>query len=152
MTALSTVSPTSTCYRCHKLLTPLAHQRLAWSDDGTFREKDEQGKLVDDTDRGLVASYPFAGKGMEAFATKAVKTERFIHMMIDTHFIFFFGREMRDRADERRLYKELWDTVHQDGFKIRGLIKAIVTSPEYLYGKRDHSDKLPVRPAGNTDR
>ena len=75
MTALSTVNPTTTCYSCHKLLTPLAHQRLAWTDGGTFRDKDEKGQPIDDTDRGLVASYSFAGKGMEAFATKAVKTE-----------------------------------------------------------------------------
>ena len=136
MTALSTVNPTTTCYSCHKLLTPLAHQRLAWTDGGTFRDKDEQDQPIDDTDRGLVASYPFAGKGMEAFATKAVKTERFIRTMIDTHFIFYFGRQMRYRADERVLYKELWDAVHKDGFTIRGLIKAILTSPEYLNGRR----------------
>ena len=136
MTALSTTSPTTTCYRCHKLLTPLAHQRLAWSDDGEFRTEDEDGKPIDDSDRCFVASYPFAGKGMEAFATKAIKTEPFIRTMIDSHFIFYFGRQMRYRGDERFLYKELWDAAHQDGFTIRGLIKAILMSPEYLQRRR----------------
>ena len=137
MTALSTTSPTTSCYRCHKLLTPLAHQRLAWTDEGIFRTEDKDGKPIDDSDRGLVASYPFAGKGMQAFATKAVRTESFIRTMIDSHFIFYFGRQMRYRADERILYKELWDAVHEDGFTIRGLIKAILTSPEYLGTSRE---------------
>jgi hypothetical protein len=137
LTALSTTNPEGTCYSCHKLLTPLAHQRLAWADDGHFRTTDEQQRPIDDSDQGLVPTYPFAGKGMEAFATKAVRTERFVRTMIDTHFRFFFGRQMRYRTDERRLYNDLWTAAHRDGSTIRGLIKAIVTSPEYLQGKRD---------------
>jgi hypothetical protein len=42
---------------------------------------------------------------------------------------------MRHRADERALYKRLWDEVHQNQFQIRGLIRALVTSPEYLEGR-----------------
>ena len=97
-----------------------------------FRTEDKTGNPIDDSDRGLVASYPFAGKGMQAFATTAVNTEPFLRTMIDSHFIFYFGRQMRYRTDERVLYKELRDAVHEDGFTIRGLIKAILTSSEYL--------------------
>ena len=52
--------------------------------------------------------------------------------MIDTHFTFYFGRQMRYRQDERALYKRVWDAVHADDFKIRTLIRTLVTSPEYL--------------------
>ena len=140
ITAISTTNPTTVCYSCHKLLTPLAYQRLAWSDDGTFRTASEDQQPIDDSDRGLVPSYPFAGKGMEAFATKAVNTEQFVRTMIDTHFAFYFGRQMRYRTDERDLYKRLWDAVHADGFTIRGLVKAILTSPEYLDAARPLAD------------
>jgi hypothetical protein len=61
-----------------------------------------------------------------------VKKERFIRTIIDTHFTFYFGRQMRYRQDERALYKAVWDAVHADDFKIRTLIRALVTSPEYL--------------------
>ncbi|MCS6858878.1 MAG: hypothetical protein NZT92_01000 [Abditibacteriales bacterium] len=132
ITAVATTSPTSTCYSCHKILTPLAYQRLRWTDDGEYREKDEDGKPIDDSDRNLVPSYPFKGSGMEAFATQAVHKERFIRTMIQTHFVFYFGREMRYNEDERGLYKRLWDSVHRNNFSIRKLIKAIVLSPEYL--------------------
>ena len=71
---------------------------------------------------------------MEAFALQAVKKERFIRTIINTHFNFYFGRGMRFRTDERDIYKRLWDGVHEDGFKIRRLIHRIVTSPEYLDG------------------
>jgi hypothetical protein len=132
ITATATTNPTSVCYSCHKILTPLAYQRLRWTDDGDYKEKDESGKPIDDSDRNCVASYPFKGNGMEAFATQAVNKERFIRTMIQTHFVFYFGREMRYNEDERGLYKRLWDSVHQNNFSIRKLIKAIVLSPEYL--------------------
>jgi hypothetical protein len=134
-TALGTTDPNSSCYSCHKVLTPLALQRGFWSDDGAFRTKDENGSPIDASDQGLVAEYPFKGVGMESFAVQAVRKERFIRTMINTHFSFYFGRQMRHRADERVLYKRLWDQVHQDQFKIRGLIRAVVTSPEYLEGR-----------------
>jgi len=68
---------------------------------------------------------------MEGFATRAKDTERFIRTMIQVHFIWFFGREMRYEADERTLYKRLWDEVHADRFQLKGLIKALLMSPEY---------------------
>ena len=134
-TALSTTAPDSVCYSCHKLLTPLAHQRLRWDDEGRYRAQDENGESIDDSDRGLVAAYPYQGNGIEAFSTRAVRKERFIRTMVNTHFIFFFGREMRYRKDERTLYREIWDRIHVDHFTIRSLIRTIVLSPEYLEGR-----------------
>jgi hypothetical protein len=52
--------------------------------------------------------------------------------MIQTHFIWYFGREMRYDTDERGLYKRLWDETRRDHFALKPLVKAIVTSPEYL--------------------
>jgi hypothetical protein len=135
ITAVATASPSSLCYSCHKVLTPLAFQRTRWTDDGDYREKDEAGKRIDDTDQKLVPSYPFRGQGMEAFALQAQNKERFIRTIIQTHFVFYFGREMRYDQDERGLYKRLWDTVHADGLAIKGLIRALLTSPEYLDGR-----------------
>jgi hypothetical protein len=132
ITAASTTDPGSVCYSCHKVLTPLAFQRTRWDDLGRYRYHDEYGLPIDDSDQHLVASYPFAGNGLEAFALQAVKKERFVRTIINTHITFYFGREMRWMEDERVLYRRLWDEVHQDHFAIRGLIKAIVTSPEYL--------------------
>lgn len=134
ITAAATTDPHSICYSCHKILTPLAYQRLRWTDKGEYVEKDESGKPIDDSDRGLVSSYPFKGRGMEAFALQAQHTERFLRSIIQTHFIFYFGREMRYSEDERGLYKRLWDVVHQNHFSIKALIRAIVTSKEYLEG------------------
>ncbi len=137
VTALGTTDPNSTCYSCHKILTPLAFQRMNWTDDGVFRERDESGNLIDASDRESVVEYPFAGQGMEAFATQAVRKERFIRTMINTHVNFYFGRPMRYRYDERRLYKRLWDNVHANDFRIKELIRAILLSPEYLGGAPD---------------
>ena len=135
ITPLGTTDPQSACYSCHKILTPLAFQRNFWTDDGEYRRQDENGNSIDASDQGSVEEYPFKGEGMEAFATQAVRKERFIRTMINTHFNFYFGRSMRFREDERSLYKRLWDRVHADGFGIRGLIHALVTSPEYLEGR-----------------
>lgn len=132
VTALGTTDPSSVCFSCHKILTPLAFQRTNWTDDGLFRLKDEDDLEIDATDRDAVADYPFKGRGMEAFATQAVRKERFIRTMINTHVHFYFGRPMRHLEDERTLYKKLWDNVHENDFKLRELIRAIVTSPEYL--------------------
>ena len=134
VTALGTADPNSVCYSCHKILTPLAFQRTRWTDDGEYRTTDEHGVEIDDSDRNSVEEYPFKGSGMEAFALQAVQKERFLRTMINTHFNFYFGRPMRHRADERRLYKELWETLHESDFQIRPLIRAIVTSDEYLSG------------------
>lgn len=135
ITPLGTTDPQSACYSCHKILTPLAFQRTFWTDNGEYRRQDESGDPIDASDQGAVEEYPFKGEGMEAFATQAVKKERFIRTIINTHFNFFFGRSMRFREDERDLYKQLWDHVHADDFKIRSLIHALVTSPQYLEGR-----------------
>ena len=145
ITAVATTDPASLCYSCHKVLTPLAFQRTRWDDQGRFRQHDEYGMVIDDSDQQLVASYPFAGDGLEAFAGQAVKKERFIRTMINTHFTFYFGREMRYEQDERDLYKRLWDEVHRDQFKIRGLIKAMLLSPEYLNGQSGQNNVLAFR-------
>jgi len=131
-TAASTTHPDGVCYSCHKILTPLAFQRMKWDDKGKFIDKDEKGKLIDDSDHNLVPSYPFKGNGMEAFAVQAQNKERFIRTMIQTHFIFFFGREMRYEEDERDLYKKLWDTVNANNFAIRPMLRAMILSTEYL--------------------
>jgi hypothetical protein len=130
-TAASTVDPTSICYSCHKLLTPLAYQRLAWADDGTYRTMTEDGQLVDDTDHDLVAEYPFKGKGMESFATQAVKKERFIRTTLNAIFQLLIGRPMRHDQDERVMYRELWDEVARNRGDLRAIIKAIIASPGY---------------------
>lgn len=144
ITAVSTTNPNTVCYSCHKILTPLAYQRGHWTDKGEYRPKDEDGKLIDDSDRKLVPSYPFKGNGMEAFALQAQNKERFIRTILQTHFIFYFGREMRYQADERALYKRLWDKAHACNFAIRPILKTLLTSREYLDGP-----STLVRPPGN---
>ena len=131
-TAASTTHPASECYSCHKILTPLALQRTRWDDKGKFLEKDEKGKAIDDSDHALVPSYPFKGNGLEAFATQAQHKERFIRTMIQTHFIFFFGREMRYEDDERALYKTLWDNAAANNYSIKQMLRTMILSPEYL--------------------
>src|SRR5262249_28098305 len=108
-TAASTVDPTSVCFSCHQMLTPLEEQRARWADDGSYAATDPSGATIDDSDQGLVAGYPFKGEGMEAFSTQAVKKEAFIRQMINAHFLLLFGREMRATLDERVIYKQLWD-------------------------------------------
>jgi hypothetical protein len=134
-TAASTVDPSGICYSCHKVLTPLAVQRSFWSDDGVFRTHDEFGLPIDASDQKLVNGYPFAGEGLEAFATKAVKKERFIRTLVDTHVTFFFGRQMRWREDERALYRRVWEQMRENHYTVRSLIRTLLTSPEYLEGK-----------------
>lgn len=129
-TATSTVDPQSICFSCHQLLTPLAHQRLKWSDDGTFRTM-LNGNPIDDTDRALVANYPYKGAGLESFATKAVKKEPFIRRMINTQVRLLVGREMRSSADERILYKQLWDTAFANNGDMRPVLKAVANSPTF---------------------
>lgn len=150
--AASTTSPSSVCYSCHKILTPLAHQRLRWTDLGVYKPKDENGQMLDDSDQQLVPSYPFRGNGMEAFALQAQNKERFVRMILQTHYLFYFGREMRYDRDERGLYKRLWDTEKANNYNIKGLIRALVTSPEYLNGTTsplsppDNKRKLDLKP------
>ncbi|MBI1783739.1 DUF1588 domain-containing protein, partial [Candidatus Sumerlaeota bacterium] len=132
ITAVSTTNPESVCYSCHKVLTPLAFQRMHWDDAGNFRTHDERGLPIDASDQGLVPSYPFRGEGLESFALAAQKKERFVRTIIDTHFNFYFGRAMRWEKEERELYRELWDKTREANYAIKPLIKAIMLSPEYL--------------------
>jgi hypothetical protein len=129
-TATSTVDPNSICYNCHQLLTPLAHQRLKWSDDGSYRDVMD-GSPIDDSDRALVATYPYKGPGLEAFTTKAVKKEPFIRRMINTQVKLLIGRELRSSSDERVLYKQLWDTTFANTGDMRTVLKAVANSPNF---------------------
>ena len=132
ITAAATTDPNSVCYTCHKVLTPLAYQRQFWDDEGNFRAHDETGMAIDNTDNGLVASYPYKGAGLEAFAMQAQNKERFVRTILQTHFVWYFGRELRYDTDERGLYKRLWDVTVKNDYAIRPVIKALVLSPEYL--------------------
>ena len=134
ITAAGTTDPASVCYSCHKILTPLAYQRLAWDDNGQYRSADESGQPIDDSDQGLVPSYPFKGKGMEAFAQAAKRKEQFIRTIVNTHFVFYFGRPMRHTTDERGLYKRVWDALEANDYTIRSVIRTLLASPEYLNG------------------
>lgn len=143
ITALGTTDPNSVCYSCHKILTPLAFQRLNWDDDGNFRLKNDDGLPIDASDQQVSEDYPFPGNGLEAFATQAVRKERFFRTMFNTHVHFFFGRPMRFREDERVLYKRLWEDTHASNFTIRSLIRSIVTSPEYLQSQALGRESVP---------
>jgi hypothetical protein len=131
-TVSSTVQQGTTCYNCHSILTPLAHQRLKWADDGSYRENDEKGAPIDDSDRGLVAAYRFKGKGMAAFSEQGVKKEAFLRTTMQTHVNMLFGRPMRFKEDERTLYKTLWRTSFRENGNIVALIKDVVASPGYI--------------------
>lgn len=131
-TAASTVDPTSLCFACHQTLTPLAHQRLKWDDEGNYRTTDAEGKPLDDSDRGLVGTYAYKGTGMEAFATQAVKKESFVRRTLNAQYALFFGREMRHAQDERVIYKRLWDVAQESQGNLKAVLKSIATSPEYL--------------------
>jgi hypothetical protein len=153
ITAASTTSPSGVCYACHKILTPLAYQRTQWTDTGLYQPKDDRGRLIDASDHQLVPSYPFKGSGMEAFALQAQNKERFVRTILQTHFIFYFGREMRYDKEERGLYRRLWETEKANGYRIKGLIRALLTSPEYLNGGTQLAPSAgPKRPAGTHSR
>jgi hypothetical protein len=146
ITASATTDPNSVCYTCHKVLTPLSYQRSSWDDNGNYRVHDDTGMLIDDSDQGMVASYPYKGAGIEAFATQAQNKERFIRTILQTHFVWYFGRELRYDTDERELYKRLWVMAQKSNYALRPLIRAIVTSPEYLNGN------LPSVPIEENDK
>jgi hypothetical protein len=130
-TASSTVDPSSACYSCHRVLTPLAHQRLRWTNAGDYREVDDQGLAIDDSDRGLVSDYPFKGQGLEAFSTVAVKKEAFRRRTLNAVHAFATGREMRADTDERGLYRELWDLSLASDGNLREVLLHILKSPAY---------------------
>jgi hypothetical protein len=131
-TASSTVEPGSRCIACHGVLTPLATQRLKWADDGTYRTTDEKGAPIDDSDRGMVPDYPYKGAGMEAFATQAVKKEKFLRQTFQSQFLFFLSRQMRFDQDERTVYLALWKSTFANNGDFRPLIKIIANIPSYL--------------------
>ncbi len=131
-TAATTVDPGSVCYSCHKVLTPLAHQRLRWGDDGTYRTQFEDGRPIDDSDHDLVAEYPYRGPGIESFSLVAVRKEGFIRRMANLHFQLSFGRLLRHEADERDLYRDLWDTAARGEGTFKDLLRTILTSEAYV--------------------
>lgn len=130
-TAASTVDPASICYNCHRLLTPLAHQRLRWDDDGSYRATLEDGTPVDDSDRDLVEDYPFAGSGLAAFAEHAVRKEGFLRRMANTQFEMLMNRPMRAEQDERVLYRELWDVLDGGDGTLREVMLHVLFDESY---------------------
>jgi hypothetical protein len=126
--ATSTVDPQSLCFTCHRLLTPLAHQRQRWADDGTYREVFDDGRVIDDSDNNLVANYPFRGRGLEAFSLVAVRKEAFARRLANAHFLMVTGRLLRHDLDERTVYRGLYDAFAGGEGTARGLLRAILLS------------------------
>jgi hypothetical protein len=130
-TAATTVEPGSLCFSCHQILTPLAHQRLRWTDEGEYVAKDQMGKEIDDSDRGMVADYPYKGQGLEAFSTVAARKEAFVRQTLNAEYLVLMGRPMRAEEDERVIYKALWDAAVAGKSDLRKTLKAILQSPTY---------------------
>ncbi|MFN7132084.1 MAG: hypothetical protein ACK4N5_08375, partial [Myxococcales bacterium] len=130
-TASSTVDPKSACFSCHQLLTPLAHQRLKWDDDGSYRSVDESGKPIDDSDRNMVEAYPYKGAGVESFSVKAARKERFVRHIVNSQFLLFFGRAMRHEEDERALYQQVWEVTQSSGGRLKDVVRTILLSDVY---------------------
>ncbi|HEY1101164.1 MAG TPA: carbohydrate-binding domain-containing protein, partial [Myxococcota bacterium] len=130
-TAISTVDPTSLCFSCHNVLTPLAHQRLKWDNAGNHRETFDDGRAIDDSDNDLVAGYPYKGVGLEAFTLVAVKKEAFARRMANAHFLMVFGRLLRlegDTADEGAVYRRLFDAIDAGNGTFKDIERLILTS------------------------
>ena len=130
-TATSTVDPTSLCFSCHNVLTPLVHQRQKWDDDGVYREVYEDGRVIDDSDNNLVAGYPFTGNGVEAFSLVAVKKEAFARRMANAHFLMVFGRLLRlagRTADEGAVYQQLYTAIAQGNGTFKDVERLILSS------------------------
>jgi hypothetical protein len=128
----STVTKGGLCYGCHSLLTPLAYQRQKWTDDGNYRETDEKGAPIDDSDHGVVEEYRFKGKGMAGFSEAAVRKEGFVRTTLQTHVSMLLGRPMRYSDDERTLYRSLWVTTFKENGNLLAIIKQVVSHPSYL--------------------
>ena len=131
-TAASTVDPESACYSCHQLLTPLAYQRLRWDDEGVYHEVDESGNPIDDSDRGMVEGYPYAGFGMGAFSNQAVRKERFARRMSNSQFEMVMNRPMRHEEDERDLYFDLYEAIGQGDGSLRDVMEIVLSSESYV--------------------
>jgi hypothetical protein len=132
-TAASTVDPESPCYSCHKLLTPLAHQRLRWDDDGNYRAVDDDGLPIDDSDRNLVSGYPYAGAGLDAFAVQASVKEGYIRRMSNLLFAPSFNRNLRHDGDERLLYQQLWNAAASGNGTFGDMIRVVLFDPSYTH-------------------
>ena len=123
---VSTTDPASMCYSCHKLLTPLAFQRERWDVHGDYRTVDDGDNSIDDSDRGVVPDYPFAGTGLSAFATQVVRKERFVRTFINLHHDMLFHRQLRVYEDQREDYRDLYEFALEHDLKIRPLLKRMV--------------------------
>jgi hypothetical protein len=130
-TAASTVDPTSICFSCHRVLTPLAHQRQRWDDLGNYRTTFDDGRTIDDSDNDLVADYPFRGPGLESFSLVAVRKEGFIRKMVNTHFQMMFGRNLRHDLDERDVYLTLWNAADSGRGTFKSVLRTILASRSY---------------------
>lgn len=127
-TPSSTVDPTGICFSCHQVLTPLAYQRLRWTDAGEYVETDADGEPIDDSDRGVVSGYRYKGRGMEAFSLQAVNKESFVRRMLNAQYEFAVGRPMRWRQDERDVYRQLWDVSERTGGELKAILRTIALS------------------------
>lgn len=123
---VSTTDPSSICYSCHKLLTPLAYQRERWDVHGHYRTVDDEHQPIDDSDRGVVPDYPFKGDGLSAFASQVVRKERFVRAFINHHHDMLFHRPLRVYQDQRDEYKALYDFAVANDLRIRPLVKRMV--------------------------
>ena len=123
---VSTTDPRSICYSCHKLLTPLAHQRERWDVHGHYRTVDDEHQPIDDSDRGVVPDYPFKGEGLSAFASQVVRKERFVRTFVNHHHDMLFHRRLRVFRDQRDEYKNLYDFAVASDLRIRPLLKRMV--------------------------
>ncbi len=135
-TASSTVDPASICFSCHRLLTPLSHQRQKWDDDGNFRDAFDDGRAIDDSDNNLVADYPFRGQGLEAFSLVAVKKEAFARRMANAHFQLAFGRLLRHDLDERAVYQDIYDAIDRGDGHFHDVFRAVLFSPSFTHPPR----------------
>ena len=123
---VSTTDPASMCYSCHKLLTPLAFQRERWDVHGHYRTVDEDHNPIDDSDRGVVADYPFPGLGLSAFATQVVRKERFVRTFVNLHHDMLFHRQLRVYEDQRDDYRKLYEFALENDLQIRPLLKQML--------------------------
>jgi len=124
--AASTVSPSSVCYSCHKVLTPLAYQPLAGRTMGSTRRRSAASPSMTAIIRW---SRPIRSRAMAWRRSDAGPEQRAVypHSDPDPLRLYFRARDALDQ--DARLYKRLWETERQHNYQIKGLIRAILTSP-----------------------
>lgn len=125
-TVVSTTDPSSICYSCHRLLTPLAYQRERWDEHGHYRSVDEAHEAINDSDRGVVPDYPFAGTGLSAFASQVVRKERFVRSFVNRHHDMLFHRQLRVLEDQRDEYRELHEFALANELRVRPLLRRML--------------------------